>query len=272
MLVDATGQPLSGQVFAYDAFGVRLDSAAALTSLLYNTEQSDPPDWTTSVAATIGRKPGPSHRSILSRQSLRSAKSAQESFCRDDGINRRDPSGHEGDLISTMIATTIAVSLSTFVAAPLLHFFAGFTWGQSFALGFELSVGATLVAFGQPVAGLMILTDVEAAVLYYRFRMDKKYLASKLRDLWPDPSDDYEADRIAAAITNTFNNNSYFDWHAIFGGLEASSAKVISATNGHMRSRKPLTSKPARTPRQVSQTSRRLSNGLRAVDPQCTTG
>lgn len=42
MLVDATGQPLTGQVFRYDAFGNRLDSATALTSLLYSGEQTDP--------------------------------------------------------------------------------------------------------------------------------------------------------------------------------------------------------------------------------------
>ncbi len=41
-LVDATGQPLSGQVYRYDAFGIRLDTATALTTLLYSGEQTDP--------------------------------------------------------------------------------------------------------------------------------------------------------------------------------------------------------------------------------------
>lgn len=42
MLVDATGQPLTGQIFRYDAFGNRLDSVAnSLTNLLYSGEQTD---------------------------------------------------------------------------------------------------------------------------------------------------------------------------------------------------------------------------------------
>jgi len=40
-LVDATGQPLVGQVFRYDAYGNRLDVAVALTNLLYSGEQID---------------------------------------------------------------------------------------------------------------------------------------------------------------------------------------------------------------------------------------
>ena len=40
-LVDATGQPLSSQIFRYDAFGNRLDNNIAMTSLLYSGEQTD---------------------------------------------------------------------------------------------------------------------------------------------------------------------------------------------------------------------------------------
>ena len=40
-LVDATGQPLTGQIYAYDAFGNRLDSSNALTTLLYSGEQTE---------------------------------------------------------------------------------------------------------------------------------------------------------------------------------------------------------------------------------------
>jgi len=41
MLVDATGQPLSRQIFRYDAFGNRLDNNTALTTLLYSGELTD---------------------------------------------------------------------------------------------------------------------------------------------------------------------------------------------------------------------------------------
>jgi RHS repeat-associated protein len=40
-LVDAIGQPVSGQVYRYDAFGNRLDSTSALTTILYSGEQTD---------------------------------------------------------------------------------------------------------------------------------------------------------------------------------------------------------------------------------------
>ena len=118
MLVDATGQPLSGQIYRYDAFGDRLDTANALTLLLYNTEQSDP----TGLDYFRSRYYRPGTGTFISYDSYRGDLYDPLSlhkllFCRDNGVNGRDPSGH--DMIGTLSTISIGATIGAMIGATI---------------------------------------------------------------------------------------------------------------------------------------------------------
>jgi RHS repeat-associated protein len=136
MLVDATGAPLSGQVFRYDAFGNRLDTATALVSLLYNTEQSDP----TGLIYLRSRYYRPGTGTFTSFDSYRGSLYDPLSlhkflFCRSDAINRNDPTGRAdvASIAGQMLTITLRVALYTAIAAPFVG---------------AVSAGASAMAFG----------------------------------------------------------------------------------------------------------------------------
>ena len=116
MLVDATGQPLSGQVFAYDAFGIRLDTASALTTLLYSGEQTD----ATGLQYLRARYYNPNTGRFNSLDSYLGDLNDpltfhKYMFCGGDGVNRHDPNGQFGVLVSIGVGAIIG-GISALVA------------------------------------------------------------------------------------------------------------------------------------------------------------
>ena len=122
MLVDATGQPLSGQVFAYDAFGNRLDTANALTLLLYNTEQSD----LTGLDYFRSRYYRPETGTFTSFDSYRGniydpLSLHKYLMCHGDTINYNDPTGRDGELAECLSSMSIGLTVSGMSASAVIY-------------------------------------------------------------------------------------------------------------------------------------------------------
>jgi RHS repeat-associated protein len=112
-LVDALGQPLAGQVFAYDAYGnaVGFNPASALTSLLYSGEQVDGATGLQYLRAryydlATGRfmRVDPFFGDLRSPLSLH-----KYLLCNADSVNNTDPSGWS---LSSAQITVVAIAAS----------------------------------------------------------------------------------------------------------------------------------------------------------------
>lgn len=82
-------------------------------------------------------------------------------YCNNDGINLHDPTGHEGDLISTMIATTISVSMQTIRLVGSMAVRA-YVWRTVQNVAFGSLLGA---AFGGAIAASDPQGDVAEGML-----------------------------------------------------------------------------------------------------------
>jgi len=229
-LVDATGQPLTGQIYRYDAYGnpIGFDSSTALTTLLYSGEQTDQLTGLQYLRAryydlATGRfnRLDPFFGNRHDPQSLH-----KYVFCHGDGINFSDPTGRWG-----VVATIVTVGIvSGGIAAAVAYFGFGYTAGQSAVIGVGVGLGVSLWMLGLPllsipaalpfIGGATLLTTEGLGLLAFiasgcfgmnlRHRMDRT-LSTKLRDLAPSTADDAEADRIAAAIKYTYDRNWRLD-------------------------------------------------------------
>ena len=93
-LVDATGQPLAGQVFRYDAFGNRLDTSDALTTLLYSGEQTDATGLQYLRARYYDPASGRFNRLDPFAGNVKDPQSLHKYlYCHVDAVNGVDPSG-----------------------------------------------------------------------------------------------------------------------------------------------------------------------------------
>ena len=110
-LVDAFGQPLTGQIFRYDAFGNRLDDVVALTTLLYSGEQTDATGLqylraryynpNTGWFNTLDPFAGSMNDPLTLHKYL---------YCHGDGINYVDPTG-ECELVGMLSVSSISSQL-----------------------------------------------------------------------------------------------------------------------------------------------------------------
>lgn len=116
MLVDGTGQPLTGQVFRYDAFGNRLDNNIALTSLLYSGEQTDGTGFQYLRARYYDPSMGRFNRLDPWAGRMRDPQSLHKYlFTPDDPISFIDPSGREFTLTGMLSSSSIRGTIENVV-------------------------------------------------------------------------------------------------------------------------------------------------------------
>ena len=152
MLVDATGQVVNSgslQIFRYDAFGNRLDTATALTTLLYSGEQTDATGLQYLRARYYNPNTGrfnsldPYHGNISDPLSLH-----KYLYCHGDGINYTDPTGRFEGLAGmlTSISDAIAIDVLDIGASMVARKFA-------FAVG---TVAANWVTVASAAANILM--------------------------------------------------------------------------------------------------------------------
>jgi len=130
-LLDAAGQVINAataQVFRYDAFGVRLDAATALTSLLYSGEQTDATDLQYLRARYYDPATGRFNRLDPFAGNVDDPLSLHKYlYCHADGVNAVDPSGELGFLLTVGIGAANGLYCGALMGAinGLFGYFSG---------------------------------------------------------------------------------------------------------------------------------------------------
>ena len=143
-LVDATGQPLTGQVFRYDAFGNRLDSSTALTTLLYSGEQTDG----TGLQYLRARYYDPAVGRFNSLDPFAGDSSDPQSlhqylYCDGSPITLVDPSGNFPGFVGTISRAILGTYVHTFIGSEFKSHSPKTRWANQFIRTIAKNVGGS---------------------------------------------------------------------------------------------------------------------------------
>lgn len=163
-LVDATGQPLSGQIYRYDAYGnpIGFDSTTAATSLLYTGEKTDLTGLQYLRARYYNPATGTFNRLDPFFGNLSDPLSLHKYlYVHADAVNGIDPSGaFLGSLIclglATVIGVTADVKYNGAVVTGATAVMGKFLWGALWFYGLQMSL-----AMLEGLAGQLLVPDPE---------------------------------------------------------------------------------------------------------------